>query len=46
MTVEVSKEIGDWTVRVNGFFVASFWREAKARRLAMNLLKAINAGAL
>jgi len=37
------REIGMWTVRVNGTFIADFfWRgEARARRLAMNLQKAL-----
>lgn len=39
MMVECKKELGSWTVRVNGIFVADFpwWREGRARRLAMNL---------
>lgn len=40
--VAVEKEFdGKWTVRVNGYFVADFWFESRARRLAMKLLEAL-----
>lgn len=34
------KELGRWTVRINGKFVADFWREAPARALAMRIMDA------
>lgn len=42
--VTCAKEIGRWTIRVNGRFVADFWREALARRIAMRLANALEAG--
>lgn len=41
MTVSCDKEIGKWTVRVNGVYIADFWSETRARRLAMNLASAL-----
>ena len=41
MRVTVEKELGTWTVRLNGHFIADFWLEAEARRLAMNIEKAL-----
>lgn len=41
MGVTCEKELGTWTVRLNGVFVADFWTEVKARRLADNLRKAL-----
>jgi hypothetical protein len=39
MKVEARKEFGlrGWTVRIDGVFVADFYREVSARRLAMIL---------
>ena len=37
MTIECKKELGSWTVRINGIFIADFLREVKARRLAERL---------
>lgn len=46
--VSCEREFGEWTVRMNGMFIASFVSlflpfraEARARRLAWNLLKAL-----
>jgi hypothetical protein len=41
MIVVVAKELGKWTVRVNGFFVADFWFEVRALRLAHRLRVAL-----
>lgn len=35
LTISCSKEIGRWTIRINGMFIVDFWREATARRVAM-----------
>lgn len=35
--VSVGYELRKWTVRVNGVFVADFWREVRALRLAERL---------
>ena len=41
--VTCERELGRWTVRINGSFIADFsiWRELAARRLAMNLERAM-----
>ena len=39
-TMEVSREMGKWTIRINGIFIADYWRESIARRTAMNLIRA------
>ena len=43
ITISCDREIGmrAWTVRVNGRFIWDSWREAPARRLAMNLHQAL-----
>lgn len=40
--ITCEKEMGGWTIRVNGIFVADFWREKVARRIAMRLADALN----
>jgi hypothetical protein len=43
--VVCTKEIGTWTVRLYrdgaGYYIFSHWREAKARRVAMDLIEAL-----
>lgn len=39
--VTCDKELGRWTIRVNGHFIVDFWREATARRMAMKLAEAL-----
>ena len=40
--IEVEKTFdGKWTVRVNAHFIADFWFESRARRLAMKLQDAL-----
>ena len=39
--VTCEKELGAWTIRVNGHYVGEFWSEAKARRFAMRLADAL-----
>lgn len=39
--VTCEKELGTWTIRVNGRYVGEFWGEAKARRFAMSLADAL-----
>lgn len=41
MIVTCMKELGRWTIRINGHFVADFWRESLARRIAMRMNDAI-----
>lgn len=43
MKVSTEKEFGlrGWTVRLNGMFVADFYREVSARRFAMNLVEVL-----
>lgn len=43
MTREVvcGKEMGKWTVRLDGLFIAHFWFERPARRLAYYLMHAL-----
>ncbi len=42
--VSCEKELGTWTVRMNGVFIFQSVWESTARRLAMNLQKAIAKG--
>lgn len=39
--VTVKKEFGEWSVRINGHFIDSFWREGRARRVAMAIAEAL-----
>jgi hypothetical protein len=39
--VTCEKEIGRWTVRLNGLYITDFWSEVRARRVAMKLAAAI-----
>lgn len=41
--ISVEKEFGlrGWTVRMDGVFIADFYREVSARRMAMNLATAL-----
>ena len=39
--VAVVRFAGSWDVMVNGVVIATFWGEAKARRLAMKLIQAL-----
>lgn len=41
-TITCKKELGTWTVRINGVFIFDSWREAPARRLAMWIREALN----
>ena len=41
MRVTCEKELGTWTVRLDGKFVADFWSEKKARRLTYYLVRAL-----
>jgi len=42
MIITAERELGKWTVRVNGIFVANFWREIRALRLAERLRVALD----
>lgn len=35
------REVGSWTVRLNGHYIWDTWSEAKARRLTMKLSAAL-----
>ena len=37
------RELGTWTVRINGHFIIDFWSERKARRLTMKLMSVLGA---
>lgn len=43
MRVTCGREWDKWTVRLDGIFVADFWLEKNAMRLAYNLTKALKA---
>jgi hypothetical protein len=40
-TATCEKELGTWTIRVNGCFVASFWRARKALSVFSKLVEAL-----
>ena len=40
--ISVAREIGYWTVRVNGVYVVDFWRKSKAFETAYQLRAALD----
>lgn len=40
MRIQCEKELGKWTIRINGHFIADFWRSSKALDAYSRLLKA------
>ncbi len=39
--ITCEREIGKWTIRINGKYAADFWREGVARRVAMAIRDAL-----
>ncbi len=44
MRIECDRELWKWTVRVNGVFVADYWRKGKAFEMAHRLRVAVTNG--